>query len=196
MSIICMIGRLGHQNGGSQVALLGQIMIELIQPLWYFGFGKKLIKKMNWRWDFGRIRTRFLILVNQNSSPNDRTIFNWNRISVFSSSKPFWRVIFRTFQYFGRHCKGFLERFDKLKCLWANQRATPWGHAQHIYLDYSRWQSNYHFNHIKPSQAWILPSFQSEIQITAAFCWYFHKAETNLIRSDKLWQMVWLIWSG
>ena len=44
ISVICMIGRLGHQNGGSQVALLGQIMIELIQPLWYFGFGKKLIK--------------------------------------------------------------------------------------------------------------------------------------------------------
>ena len=70
-----------------------------------FWFWQKINQKLNWRWDFGRIRTRFLILVNQNSSPNDRTIFNWNRISVFLIKETILEGIFRTFQYFGRCCK-------------------------------------------------------------------------------------------
>ena len=97
MSVICMIGRLGHQNGGSQVALLGQIMIELIQPLWYFGFGKKLIKK--WIDDeilvkFGRgfwfWLIRILVQMTAQFLIEIASLF-------FSSNKPFWRVSFEHF---------------------------------------------------------------------------------------------------
>ena len=97
ISVICMIGRLGHQNGGSQVALLGQIMIELIQPLWYFGFGKKLIK--NWIDDeilveFGRgfwfWLIRILVQMTAQFLIEIASLF-------FSSKKPFWRVSFEHF---------------------------------------------------------------------------------------------------